>query len=153
MLLVRFINQLFRHKHLHQNLARNTESQIHWFTSLQEFVLQSGDLIVHASLDRKPIKLLQSHGDADASSLACEIASEGALQTLKSKDVLNRDHHESRVGIIEATGDERTGNVLGAVQCEVGTDVEECTDVIETRFWKCRDVCIWTDNTCNEWDE
>ena len=35
---------------------------------------------------------------------------------------------------IEATADERTSNVLGAVQCEVGTDVAECTDVIETRF-------------------
>ena len=38
-----------------------------WFTGLQEFVCQSGDLIVYAPLDRKPMKLLQSFGDADAS--------------------------------------------------------------------------------------
>ena len=32
---------------------------------------------------------------------------------------------EGRVDVIEATADERTGNVLEAVQCEVGTDVTE----------------------------
>ena len=37
-----------------------------------------------------------------------------------------------RVGVIEATADERTGNVLGAVQCEAGTIMAECTDVIES---------------------
>ena len=71
----------------------------------------------------KPIKLLQSLGDAEL-----------ALQTLKPRNVLNRDPCEDRVGVIESTADERTGNVLGAVQCKVGTDVAECTDVIETGF-------------------
>ena len=80
------------------------------------------------------MKLLQSLGDADASPLTCYNASERALQTLKSRHVLNRDPHEGRVGVIEATADERTGNVLGAVQCDVGTDVAECTDVIEIGF-------------------
>ena len=81
------------------------------------------------------MKLLQSLIDADASPLTCDNTSEHALQTLKPRNVLNRDSHEGRVGVIEATKlDERTGNVLGAVQCEVGTDVAECTDVIETGF-------------------
>ena len=98
---------------------------IRWFTGLQEFACRSGDLIVDAPLDRKPMKLLQSLGDADASQLTCDNASERALQTLKPKNVLNRDPDESRVGVIQATADKRTGNVLGAVQCEVGTDVAE----------------------------
>ena len=61
------------------------------------------------------MKLLQSLGDADASPLTCNNTSERALQTLKPKNVLNLDPHEGRVGVIEATADERTGNVLGAV--------------------------------------
>ena len=69
------------------------------------------------------MKLLQSLGDA-----------ERALQTLKPSNILNPDPSEGRVGVIEATADERTGNVLGAVQCKVGTDVAECIDVIETGF-------------------
>ena len=80
------------------------------------------------------MKLQQSLGDADASPLTCDNASEHALQTLKPRNVLNRDPHEGRVGVIETTADERTGNVLGAFLCEVGTDVAECTDVIETGF-------------------
>ena len=80
------------------------------------------------------MKLLQSLGDADASPLTCDNASECTLQTLKPRNVFHLDPHEGRVGVIEATADERTGNVLGAVQCEVGTDVAECTDVIETGF-------------------
>ena len=80
------------------------------------------------------MKLLQSLGDADASPLTCDNTSEHALQTLKPKNFRNRDPDEDRVGIIEATADKRTGNVLGAVQCEVGKDVAECTDVIETGF-------------------
>ena len=91
-------------------------------------------IVVYAPLDRKPMKLLQSLGDADASPLTCDNMSERALQMLKPSNVLNRDPHEGRVGVIEATADERTGNALGAVQCEVGTDVAECTDVIETEF-------------------
>ena len=55
-------------------------------------------------------------------------------QTLKLRNVLNRDPHEGRVGVIKATAEERTDNVLGAVQCEVGMDVAECTDMIETGF-------------------
>ena len=77
-----------------KNLARDTRSQICWFTGLQEFVRQSGDLIVYAPLDRKPMKLLQSLGDADASPLTCDNAGERALQTLKPRNVLNRDPHE-----------------------------------------------------------
>ena len=42
--------------------------------------------------------------------------------------------HEDRLGIIDATADEKTDNVVGAVECEIGTDVIECTDVIETEF-------------------
>ena len=117
-----------------KNLARDTGSQIRWFTGLQEFLCQSGDVIVYAPLDRKPMKLLQSLGDADASPLTCDNASERALQTLKPINVLNRNPHEGRVGVIEMTADERTGNVLGEVQCKVGTDVAECMDVIETGF-------------------
>ena len=79
------------------------ESQIRWFTGLQEFVCQSGDLIVYAPLDMKPMKLLQSLGDADASPLTCDNVSERALQTLKPRNVLNRDSNEGRVGVIEAT--------------------------------------------------
>ena len=80
------------------------------------------------------MKHLQSLGDADASPLTCDNTSKHALQMLKPKNVLNRDPDEGRVGVIEATADKRTGNVLGAVQCEVGTDVAECTDVMETGF-------------------
>ena len=80
------------------------------------------------------MKFLQSLGDADAFPLTCDNASERALQTLKPRNVLNRDPREGRVGVIEATANERTGDVLGAVQCAVGTDVAECTDVIETGF-------------------
>ena len=76
---------------------------------------QSGDLIVYAPLDRKPMKLLQSLGDADASPLTCDNTSERSWQTLKPKNILNPDPHEGQVGVIEATADERTGNVLGAV--------------------------------------
>ena len=61
------------------------------------------------------MKILQSLGDADASPLTCDNASERALQTWKPRNVLNRDPLEGRVGVIEATADERTGNVLGAV--------------------------------------
>ena len=74
------------------------------------------------------MKLLQSLGDADASPLACDNASERALKMLKPRNVLNRDPHEGRVGVIEPTADEKTGDVLEAVQCEVGTDVPKCTD-------------------------
>ena len=77
---------------------------------------QSGDLIVNAPLDRKLVKLLLSLGDADVSTLTCDNMSEG------------------RVGVIEATADERTGNILGAVKCEIGSDVAEWTDMIETGF-------------------
>ena len=68
------------------------------------------------------------------SSLTCDNASERVLQTLKPRNFLNRDPHEGRVGVIEVAADERTGNVLEAVQCEIGTDVAECTDVIEIGF-------------------
>ena len=80
------------------------------------------------------MKLLESLRDADESPLTCDNASERALQTLTSRNVLKRDAHEGRVGVIEATADNRTGNVFGAVQCEVGTDVAECMDVIETGY-------------------
>ena len=80
------------------------------------------------------MKLLQSLGVADASPLTCDNTSERALQSLKPKNILNRDPDEGRVGIIGATADKRTGSVLGAVQCEVGTDVAECTDVIGRGF-------------------
>ena len=66
-------------------------SQICCSTGLQEFVRQSGDLIVYAPLDRRPLKLLQSLGDVDASPLTCDNTSEHALQTVKSRNVLNRD--------------------------------------------------------------
>ena len=98
-----------------KNLARDTGSQICWFTGLQEFVRKCGDLIVYAPLDGKPMKLLQSIGDADATSLTCNNKSERVLQTLKPRNVLNRDPHHCQVGVIDATADERTGNVLGAV--------------------------------------
>ena len=65
--------------------------------------------------DRKPMKPLQSLGDADVSPLTRDKMSERALQTLTPRNVLNQDPHEGRVGVIEATADERTGNVLGAV--------------------------------------
>ena len=65
---------------------------------------------------------------------SCDNTSERALQTSKSRNIHNRDPLEGRVGVIEATADERTVNVLGAVQCEVGTDVAGSTDVIETGF-------------------
>ena len=35
-----------------------------WFTRLQEFVSQSGDLIVYAPRDRKPMKLMKILGDS-----------------------------------------------------------------------------------------
>ena len=89
-----------------KNLARDTGSQICWFTGLQEFVRQCGDLIVYMPLDRKPMKLLQSLGDAEASPLTCDNISERALQTLKPRNGLNQDCHEGRVGVIEATADE-----------------------------------------------
>ena len=76
------------------------------------FVRQSGNLIFYAPLDRKPMKLLQSLGDADASPFTCDNTSERALHTLKPRNILNRDPHEGRVGVIEATADERIGNVL-----------------------------------------
>ena len=117
-----------------QNIARDTGSQLRWFTGLQKFVRQTGDLIVYAPLDRKPMKLLKSLGYADALQLTCNNTSELALQTLKPINVLKQDPLEGRFVVIEATADERTGNVLGAAQCEVGTDVAECTDVIETGF-------------------
>ena len=59
-----------------------------------------------------PINLLQSLGDADASPLTCDNTNERALQTLKPRNILNRDPHEGRVGVIEATADERIGNDL-----------------------------------------
>ena len=37
------------------------------------------------------MKLLQTHGDADASPLTCDNTSERAWQTLKPRNVLNRD--------------------------------------------------------------
>ena len=80
------------------------------------------------------MKLLESLRDADESPLTYDNASKRALQTLKPRNVLKQDPHEGRVGVIEATADNRTGNVFGAVQCEVGTDVVECTDVIETGY-------------------
>ena len=49
-----------------KNLARDAGSQVRWFTGLKKFVRQSGDVIVCAPLDRKPIKLLQSLRDTDA---------------------------------------------------------------------------------------
>ena len=61
------------------------------------------------------MKLLQSLRDADASPLTCDNTSERALQTLKSRNVFNRDPHEGRFGVIEAKADDRTGDVLGAV--------------------------------------
>ena len=61
------------------------------------------------------MKLLQSFGDADASPLTYDNTSEHALQTLKPRNVLNQDPHEGRVDVIEATADERTGNVFEAV--------------------------------------
>ena len=75
-------------------------SQVCSFTGLQEFERQSGDLIVYAPLDRKPLKLLQSVGDGDAFPLTCDNASERALQTLKPNNFLNRDPYEGRVGVI-----------------------------------------------------
>ena len=45
----------------------------------------------YALLNRKPMKLLQSLADADASPLTGDNASERALQTLKPRNVLNRD--------------------------------------------------------------
>ena len=98
-----------------KNLAHDTGSHICWFTRLQEFVRQSDNLIVSAPLDKKSMKLMQSLGDTDASPLTCDNTSERALQTLEPRNVLNRDPLEGRVGVIEATADERTGNVLGAV--------------------------------------
>ena len=58
------------------------------------------------------MKLLQSLGVADASPLTCDNASERALQTLKPRNVLNRDPHEGRFGVIEVTADERTRSLL-----------------------------------------
>ena len=53
--------------------------------------IRSLKLIVYVPLDRKPMKFLQSLGDSDASPLTCDNASERTLQTLKPRDVLNRD--------------------------------------------------------------
>ena len=47
-------------------------------------------------------------------------ANERALQTLKPRNVLNRDPHEGRVCVIEETGDERTCNVFGVVCVRLG---------------------------------
>ena len=113
------------------------------FTRLEEFVRQSGDLIVYAPLDRKPMKILQSLGNADASPLTCENTSERALQTLKPRKVLNWDPREGRVGVIKATADERTGTVLGAVEWKIGTDVAECTDVIEKNMDMIESARLW----------
>ena len=98
-----------------KNLARDAGSQVRWFTGLQEFVCQSGDLIVYAPLDRKSMKLLQSLGDADASPLTCDNTSKRALQTLNPRNILNQDPREGQIGVIEVTADKRTGNVQGAV--------------------------------------
>ena len=65
---------------------------------------------------------------------SCDKISDRALQTSKPINILNRDPHQGRVGVIEATADERTANVLGAVQCEIETDVAGSTNVIETGF-------------------
>ena len=62
-----------------------------WFTRLQEFVSQSGDHIVYAPLDRKPMKLMTIIGDTDAYPLTCCNTRKRALQTL---NVLNGDPHE-----------------------------------------------------------
>ena len=107
-----------------KNLARDTRSQICWFTRLRSFVHQSYDLIVYAPLNRKPMMSLKvkSLEDANAIPLTCG-------HTNESRHVLNRDPHEDRVGVIEVTG-----NVLGAVKCEIGKDVAECKDMIETGF-------------------
>ena len=80
------------------------------------------------------MKLLQSLGDADASPLTSDNTSERALQTLNPRNVLNRDPYGGRVGVIETTADERTGNVLGAVECEIETNVAECRDMVERGF-------------------
>ena len=98
-----------------KNLARDAGSQLCWLTGLHEFVRQSGHIIVYAPLDRKQMKHLQSLRNADASPLTCDDTSERALQTLKPRNILNRDPHEGRVDVIEVTVDERTGNVLEAV--------------------------------------
>ena len=65
-----------------------------WFTRLQEFVSQSGDLIVYAPLDRKPMKLMTILGDTDAYPLTCDNTKKRALQTLKPRNVVNGDLHE-----------------------------------------------------------
>ena len=83
-----------------ENLARETGSQMCWFARLQEFVRQRGDHTVYAALDRKPMKLLQSLGDADAFPLTYDNTSERALQTLTPRNVVNRDPHEGRVGFV-----------------------------------------------------
>ena len=62
------------------------------------------------------MKLLQSLGYADASLLTCDNTSEHALQTLQPRNVPNQDPHEGRIDVVEATADERTGNVLEAVE-------------------------------------
>ena len=80
------------------------------------------------------MKLLQILGDADSSPLTCDNTNERALQTLKPRNVINRDPHEGRVGVIESTANNRTGNVPKAVKCEFGTIVAECTDMVETGF-------------------
>ena len=118
-----------------KHLARNARSQIGLFTRLQVFVRhQSDDLIACMPLDRKPMKLLQRLAYANASPLTCDNTSKRPVQTLKPRNVFNRDPHEGRVGVIEATADEKTGNVLEAVKCEIGMDVAECTDMTETGF-------------------
>ena len=50
------------------------------------------------------------------SPLTCDdMSGRALLQTLKPRNILNRDLHEGGVGVIDAIADERTGNVLGAV--------------------------------------
>ena len=97
-----------------KNLARDTGSQIRWFTELHQFVRQSGDLVVYVSLDRRPMKLMQSLGDAHVPPLARD-KSECSLQTLKPRNALNPRFTRGSVGVIETTADDRTGNVLGTV--------------------------------------
>ena len=76
------------------------------YVGLPDSRSQTGDLIVYAPLDWKPVKLLQSLGDADASPLTCDNASERGLQTLKPRNVLIEIPHEGRIVVFQATADE-----------------------------------------------
>ena len=99
----------WRSQRTSKNLARDAGSTVCWFTGLQEFVRQSGEnLIVYAPLDRKPMKLLQSLGDTDASPLTCDNTSEHALQTLRPRNILNWD--PSRGSSCRNRGDSRREN-------------------------------------------